>query len=66
VPASACDPVSSVVESERVLSARTSGAALELGLCLVKRTMGPKLLSMVAADLGLDLDESKARIELRY
>jgi transcriptional regulator GlxA family with amidase domain len=60
------DLISQVVDSGQVLSARASGAALGLGLALVQRTMGPKLVAMVAADLGLELEPEKPRLEVRY
>lgn len=54
-----------LVEGERVLSANSSGSALGLGLAIVRRTMGPKLVSMVAAELGLELDDKQV-VEIRY
>jgi len=57
VEPSACDSLARVVEGSRVFSASASGGALPLALALVKRTMGPKLVSMVAAELGLDTQE---------
>lgn len=55
-----------VLESGRVVSARASGDALKLALAIVGRTMGPKLVAMVAAELGLELESQPARVEIRY
>jgi transcriptional regulator GlxA family with amidase domain len=60
------DLLSRLTEGERVFTARHSGAALELALALVERTMGPKLVAMVRADLGLDFDLEKAKVEVHY
>ena len=60
------DAVAQIVDSGQVLSARASGSALQLGLALVQRTMGPKLVAMVTADLGLELEPEKPRLEVRY
>ena len=59
------DTLSKLVEGQRVLSASASGSALGLGLAVVRRTMGPKLVSMVAAELGLELDDKQV-VEIRY
>lgn len=55
-----------VLESGRVISARSSGDAVKLALTIVGRTMGPKLVAMVAAELGLELESPPARVEIRY
>jgi transcriptional regulator GlxA family with amidase domain len=65
VPAERCDESARVVEGQRVLSAASSGSALALGLAIVRRSMGPKLVSMIAAELGLDIDERQI-LEIRY
>ncbi|HET9930512.1 MAG TPA: DJ-1/PfpI family protein [Polyangiaceae bacterium] len=65
IDAVVADPRAKVVEGNRVLSASSSGSALTLGLAIVRRTMGPKLVSMVAAELGLELDEHQI-LEIRY
>jgi AraC family carnitine catabolism transcriptional activator len=65
-PTLAIDADASVVESERVLSAAGSGHALELSLAIVRRTLGSKLYTMVASELGLELPETTERLEIRY
>jgi transcriptional regulator GlxA family with amidase domain len=55
-----------VVESGRIVSARASSDALKLALTIVGRTMGPKLVSMVAADLGLEPEAQAPRVEIKY
>jgi transcriptional regulator GlxA family with amidase domain len=60
------DSLAALLDSGRVLTARASGAALKLGLTLVERTMGPKLVAMVSADLGLELEPEKPRLEVHY
>jgi transcriptional regulator GlxA family with amidase domain len=66
VPSEQLDLVAPCMTSGRVISARASGAALQLGLTLIERTMGPKLLAMVASDLGVELEPEKPRLEVRY
>lgn len=61
----AADTDSKLVEGRRLLSAASSGSALALGLSIVRRTMGPKLVAMVAAELGVDLEEKQV-VEIRY
>ncbi|MGC4086480.1 MAG: DJ-1/PfpI family protein [Polyangiaceae bacterium] len=60
-----CDVKARLVEGKRVFSAAASGAALSLALGLVGRTMGPKLISMVAAELGLEPEPAQT-LEVRY
>lgn len=60
------DSLSALVDSGRLITARASGAAVALGLKLVERTMGPKLVAMVTADLGLELEPERPRLEVRY
>ena len=57
---------SGVIESGRIVSARASGDALKLALTIVGRTMGPKLVAMVAGELGLETDADARRVEIRY
>lgn len=59
------DTEAKLVEGQRLLSAASSGSALALGLSVVRRTMGPKLVAMVAAELGLELEEKQV-VEIRY
>ena len=53
-----------IVDSGRLMTTASSGCALRLALALVQRTMGPKLVSMINADLGLE--EQGDRIEVRH
>jgi transcriptional regulator GlxA family with amidase domain len=55
-----------LVSSGRVITARSSGHALALSLSIVRRTMGPKLVGMVSLDLGIETDETPAKLEIRY
>ncbi|HWA77968.1 MAG TPA: DJ-1/PfpI family protein [Polyangiaceae bacterium] len=66
LPAAQLDLLTPVLDSGQLVTAATSGAALRLGLTLVARTMGPKLVAMVSADLGLEEDPDKPRLEVRY
>jgi transcriptional regulator GlxA family with amidase domain len=66
VEPSARDFSAKIVESERVISVRASGAAIDLGVAIVRRTMGPKLATMVMNELGLENDDANARLELNY
>ncbi len=54
-----------LIRDGRLITARNSGQAIPLALAIVGATMGPKLVSMVSADLGLEPD-SPAKIEIRY
>jgi transcriptional regulator GlxA family with amidase domain len=51
-----------VVADGRVFSARASGASLDLGLAIVGRVLGPKLVTLVRSELGLSSD----RIDVSY
>lgn len=53
VPNAHVDTRSVLVEESRWLTAAASGAAQDLALALVARTMGPKLLAMVHSELGI-------------
>ncbi|MFZ5889753.1 MAG: DJ-1/PfpI family protein [Myxococcota bacterium] len=59
----ACDTTARLVEGTRVLTATATGSALELGLAIIRRTFGSKMVSLVAAELGLD---TKEVLEIRY
>jgi transcriptional regulator GlxA family with amidase domain len=54
------------LESERIFSARSSGAAIELALGIVRATLGAKLFGMVAAELGIETPQTGERVEIRY
>jgi transcriptional regulator GlxA family with amidase domain len=66
LPAAQLELATPLLDSGRIVTAASSGAALRLGLTLVERTMGPKLVAMVSADLGLEADLDKPRLEVRY
>lgn len=53
-PGATLDPSSGVVLSGTLLSARASGAALDLGITIIERTFGTRLASMVRTELCLE------------
>jgi transcriptional regulator GlxA family with amidase domain len=57
---------SAVYATERVKTARASGAALELALALVTSTLGPKVTAMIVDELELPPVFAPSRIELKY
>ncbi|HET9956959.1 MAG TPA: DJ-1/PfpI family protein [Polyangiaceae bacterium] len=61
--ASAPPPRRGLREEGRVLQAFSTGDALELGLAIVRRTLGQKLVTWVCGELGL---ETRERLEFRY
>jgi transcriptional regulator GlxA family with amidase domain len=66
LPSAQLDFLTPVLDSGTLVTAANSGAALRLGLTLIARTMGPKLVAMVSTDLGLDEDGHTPRLEVRY
>jgi transcriptional regulator GlxA family with amidase domain len=61
------DALRATSESGKILSARGGGAALQLGLRIVSRCLGPKQATAVADQLGVDVDGAepvRMRIDL--
>ncbi len=66
VAAERLDHSNRLVGAGRVLTTAQSAHAGELALELVKRTLGPKLVAMVQAELGLEPSPGAGTIQIRY
>jgi transcriptional regulator GlxA family with amidase domain len=66
VPSEQRDTLNKLVEAERLITTHASGSALDVALAIVRQTLGPKLVTMVATELGLELDAQQMRVEIRY